>query len=67
MAYRLQNVMVSSRDLHEVKVADYGLIRLAYKQSSLRRMLTPDVGSKSYKAAEVAAGKFPGGIRYCNL
>eukprot|EP00658_Telonema_sp_P-2_P062904 TRINITY_DN51571_c0_g1_i1.p1 TRINITY_DN51571_c0_g1~~TRINITY_DN51571_c0_g1_i1.p1 ORF type:complete len:431 (-),score=117.37 TRINITY_DN51571_c0_g1_i1:187-1479(-) len=55
-----ENILVGAGGLREIKVADYGAVRLCYKQSTLQRALTKAVGSEAYRAAEVRSGKYDG-------
>eukprot|EP00658_Telonema_sp_P-2_P008907 TRINITY_DN13373_c0_g3_i1.p1 TRINITY_DN13373_c0_g3~~TRINITY_DN13373_c0_g3_i1.p1 ORF type:complete len:423 (-),score=121.33 TRINITY_DN13373_c0_g3_i1:209-1477(-) len=48
-----ENILVGPGGLVDIKVADYGAIRLCHEESSLSRALTMGVGSKSYMAGEV--------------
>lgn len=49
-----ENILVGPAGLTEIKLADYGGIRLCYEESSIKRELTRNVGSPSYMAHEVS-------------
>lgn len=48
-----ENILVGRAGLRDVKLCDYGAIRLFHKKSSLRRHLTSNVGTEKYMATEV--------------